>query len=178
MKKKRVLVVIDGSNLYYKLKDLKLKKLVEFNYAGLVKSLVNNKSSLKIKYYIGAVRTDTTKKSLKMFASQRKLLANLKKQKIEYFLGYLLKSDDTYHEKGVDVQMVVDMLKGAYKNEYDQFVLVSSDSDLMPAIEAAQNEGKEVVYIGFKHQPSYALLKSCKKSILLEKKDVERFVNG
>lgn len=171
-------MVIDGSNLYYKLKDLKLKKLVGFNYAGLIKSLVDNKSSLKIKYYIGAVRTDSTKKSLEMFANQRKLLANLKKQKIEYFLGYLLKSDGTYHEKGVDVQMVVDMLKGAYRNKYDQFILVSSDSDIVPAIEAVESEGKEVVYLGFKHQPSYALLKSCKKSILLEKKDVERFVNG
>ena len=176
--KKRVLVVIDGSNLYFKLKDLKFKKLVEFGYANLIKSLVDKKSSLKIKYYIGAVRTDSTKRSLKMFSNQRGLLANLKKQKIEYFLGYLLKSDGTFHEKGVDVQMVVDMLKGAYKNEYDQFLLVSSDSDIVPAIEAVEAEGKEVVYVGFKHQPSYAMLKSCKKSIPLEKKDLKRFANG
>ena len=174
--RKRVLVIIDGSNLYYKLKDLKIKKLVDYDYFSLVNSLLDKNTNLKIKYYIGAIRTDGSKKSLKMFGKQRKLLANLKKQNIVYSLGYLLKSGGKYHEKGVDVQMVVDMLKGAYKDKYDQFVLISSDSDLVPAIEAVQNENKEVVYVGFKHKPSYALLKSCKRSILLEKKEVEEFI--
>lgn len=178
MAKKRVLAIIDGSNLYFKLKDLKILKLVDYDYVGLVKSLRDKNTRLKIKYYIGAIRTDGSKKSLKMFRKQRKLLTNLKKQKIEYSLGYLLKSDGKYHEKGVDVQMVVDILKGAYKDEYDQVILISSDSDLMPAIEAAQEVDKEVVYVGFRHQPSYALLKTCKKSILLDKKDVEGFSNG
>jgi len=172
---KRVLVIIDGSNLYYKLKDLKMVKLVDYDYRGLVRSLSDKDAKLKIKYYIGAIRTDGSKKSLKMFGKQRRLLANLKKQKIDYSLGYLLKSDGKYHEKGVDVQMVVDMLKGAYKDKYDQTILISSDSDLMPAIEAVQEVGREVVYVGFKHQPSYALLKTCKKSTLLEKKDLEEF---
>ncbi|MCG2692059.1 NYN domain-containing protein [Microgenomates group bacterium] len=174
--RKRVLVIIDGSNLYYKLKDLKIKKLVDYDYFSLVNSLLDKNTNLKIKYYIGAIRTDGSKKSLKMFGKQRKLLANLKKQNIVYSLGYLLKSGGKYHEKGVDVQMVVDMLKGAYKDKYDQFVLISSDSDLVPAIEAVQNENKEVIYVGFKHKPSYALLKSCKRSILLEKKEVEEFI--
>lgn len=140
--KKRVLIIIDGSNLYYKLRDLKIKELVDYDYAGLVNSFLEKNIKSKVKYYIGAIRTDGSKKSLKMFRKQRKLLANLKKQKIEYFLGYLLKSGGKYHEKGVDVQMVVDMLKGAYKDEYDQFILVSSDSDLAPAIEATQVENQ------------------------------------
>ena len=173
--KRRILVIIDGSNLYFKLKDLKVLNLIDFNYAGLFKSLLDKNVNLKIKYYIGAIRTDGTKKSLAMFKEQRRLLANLKKQRIIYSLGYLLKSDGKYHEKGVDVQMVVDMLKGAYKNEYDQAVLVSSDSDLIPAIEAVQEVNRDVVYVGFKHQPSYALLKTCKRSILLDKNDIKEF---
>jgi len=159
---KRTLVIIDGSNLYFKLKDLQVKNLIDFNYDGLIKSLADKNANLKIRYYIGAIRTDGSKKSLKMFKEQRRLLANLKKQKIVYSLGYLLKSDGKYHEKGVDVQMVVDMLRGAYRKEFDQVILVSSDSDL-------------VIYIGFKHRPSYALLKTCKRSILLDKKDVKEF---
>lgn len=168
-------MIIDGSNLYFKLKSLHCKGLTDFNYAGFINSLVNQKSALKIKYYIGAIRTDGSKKSLEMFRQQRKLLANLKKQKIEYSLGYLLKSTGKFHEKGVDVQMAVDILRGAYKNEYDQVFIVSSDSDLIPAIEAAQASGKEAVYVGFKHQPSYALLKTCKRSILIDKNDIKEF---
>ena len=90
-------------------------------------------------------------------------------------MGYLLKSDSKFHEKGVDVQMAVDILRGAYRNEYDQVFIISSDSDLIPAIEEAQAFGKEVVYVGFKHQPSYALLKTCKRSILLDKIDLKDF---
>ncbi len=41
----------------------------------------------------------------------------------------------TYHEeKESDVQMAIDMLDLAYKNKYDKCILVSGDSDLMPAI--------------------------------------------
>ena len=169
------MVIIDGSNLYFKLKSLNCKGLTDFNYAGFIASLISQKTVLKMKYYIGAIRTDGSKKSLEMFRQQRKLLANLKKQKIEYSLGYLLKSGRKFSEKGVDVQMAVDILRGAYKNEYDQVFIISSDSDLIPAIEEAQISGKEVVYVGFKHQPSYALLKTCKRSILLDKNDIKEF---
>jgi len=47
----------------------------------------------------------------------------------------MLKTDEIYHEKGVDVLMAVDLLTGAYENLYDTTILVSSDTDLIPAIE-------------------------------------------
>ena len=111
-----------------------------------------------------------------MHASQQKLLVHLHNHDFRYSLGYLLKSNNRYHEKGVDVQMAVDILKGAYKNTYDHAFLLSSDTDLIPAIIEAQLEGKTVEYIGFFHNPSYALLKSCKQSRLLTHDDLLAFV--
>ena len=72
--------------------------------------------------------------------------------------------------------MAVDLLKGAYLNFYDKAFLVSSDSDLIPAILEIKSVGKKVVYVGFKHRPSYALMRNCSKSILLSKKDLLPFV--
>jgi len=53
------------------------------------------------------------------------LFAHLKKHHIKYSLGYLLKSDSRFHEKGVDVNMAVDMLVATYEKLYDHIVLIS-----------------------------------------------------
>jgi hypothetical protein len=38
-------------------------------------------------------------------------------------------------EKGIDVQLAVDMIRVAFEQKYDALVLFSSDTDLLPAIE-------------------------------------------
>ena len=45
-------------------------------------------------------------------------------------------------EKGVDVSLAVDMVEGAYNNEYDVCLLVSEDSDFVPALKAVKKMGK------------------------------------
>jgi len=177
MKKIRTVVIIDGSNLYFKIKSLKLNTKAKFDYSELVKYLTKTTSLKAVYYCIGKIRAEQKDvKARKLMAKQQALMTSLIKVGFIIRYGYLLKSNDRFHEKGVDVQMAVDILSGAYKNKYDHAYLISSDSDLIPAIEAAQVEGKEIIYVGFKHQPSYALLKSCKKSILLDKNDIERMI--
>jgi uncharacterized LabA/DUF88 family protein len=39
-------------------------------------------------------------------------------------------------EKGIDVAIAVDMMHLAFRGQYDAFVLFSSDTDLLPALEA------------------------------------------
>lgn len=169
-------MIIDGSNLYFKLKSLGLKKSIKFNYKAWVKQLTQGTTLVAVYYCVGKIRAKQDDvKARGMMASQQTFVTQLKKTGFTIQYGYLLKSDRKFHEKGVDVQMAVDILRGAYKDEYDQAFLISSDSDLIPAIEEAQIFGKEVVYVGFKHQPSYALLKTCKRSILLDKNDTKKF---
>ena len=79
-----------------------------------------------------------------MQANQQKLFTHLKKHHIFYSLGYLLKSGDKYHEKGVDVNIAVDILVATYENLSDHIILVSSDTDLLPAIRKAREKGKTV----------------------------------
>jgi uncharacterized LabA/DUF88 family protein len=53
-------------------------------------------------------------------------------------------------EKGIDVKLAIDLLMGAVEDRYDVAVLVSSDTDLVPAIEWARSQcRKRVEYVGF-----------------------------
>ncbi|MBL7078094.1 hypothetical protein ISS42_00335 [Candidatus Shapirobacteria bacterium] len=77
MNQKRCFVLIDGSNFYFKLKDLKLHNLLKFDFSGFAKILAGKDKIVKSIYHIGAVRTDGTKKASKMHADQQKLLSIL-----------------------------------------------------------------------------------------------------
>lgn len=78
MVKQRCIILIDGSNFYFKLKDLKLHYLLEFNFSGFTKYLAKDHKIVKSTYYIGAVKTDGTKKTQEIFNNQRRLFAHLK----------------------------------------------------------------------------------------------------
>lgn len=176
MKQQRCFILIDGSNFYFKLKDLKLHHLLNFNFSGFAKILTGKHTVIRCIYYVGAVKTDGTERTQEMFNNQRKLLAYLRKHKFIYSLGYLLKSNGRLREKGVDVNIAVDMLVATYENQCDRIILISSDTDLLPAIKKAREKGKIVEYIGFSHQPSLAMVANCTESRLLKKEDLESFI--
>ena len=97
MKQRRCLLLIDGSNFYFKLKDLKLHSLFDFNFSSFAKFLSKECHLVKSIYYIGKIRTDGTEKTKKLHSNQQRLFAHLKKNKYYYSLGYLLKSDGIFH---------------------------------------------------------------------------------
>ena len=47
-------------------------------------------------------------------------------------------------EKGIDVLLAVDVVRGAYMDEFDTAVVASADTDLVPALEEALRAGKRV----------------------------------
>ena len=53
-------------------------------------------------------------------------------------------------EKGIDVKMAVELIAGAIDNKYDTAIIVSSDTDLIPAIDWVRKRlKKRVEYVGF-----------------------------
>jgi len=174
----RALILIDGSNFYFKLKDLKLHNLLYFNFSKFAKFLARSRRIVGSKYYVGRVRQDGTPQSDKMLANQQKLFGSLKQHNFQYVLGYLLKNGGVYHEKGVDVHIAVDMLIASYENKADRIILVSSDTDLEPAIEKAKAKRKIVEYVGFSHKASVAMVRFCSESTLLKKEDLLPFIKS
>lgn len=173
---RRTLVLIDGSNFYFKLKKLGIANLARFDYRAFVAYLTTNTALQKATYYVGAVRQDGSTKSEVLLKNQQRLLAKLEQHDVRYSLGYLLKSGGMYHEKGVDVQMAVDMLIAAYERQVEVLVLVSSDTDLIPAITQVQKLGVSVLYVGFARQLSRALQRACAGSVALRPTTVQDFI--
>jgi len=172
MPSKRCIILIDGSNFYFKLKDLKLHNLLNFDFSSFALKLSQRDKIIHATYYIGKVRTDGTKRTNIIHANQQKLFEHLKKHNFNYSLGYLLKSDGKFHEKGVDVNIAVDILVASYENICDRIIIVSSDTDLLPAIKKAREKKKKVEYVGFSHMRSHAMINNCSKYTLLTKKDL------
>ncbi|MBI2590475.1 MAG: hypothetical protein HYW33_01145 [Candidatus Blackburnbacteria bacterium] len=74
---KRVIILIDGSNFYFKLKNLELHNLLDFNFSGFLKILVGeNREFVSATYYVGKVRTDGTERSRKLQSDQQKLFSH------------------------------------------------------------------------------------------------------
>ncbi len=51
-------------------------------------------------------------------------------------------------QKGVDVQIAVDLVEFSYKNVFDVVVLMSGDIDLLDSIKTAKSLGKHVIIFG------------------------------
>ena len=112
-----------------------------------------------------------------MVESQQKFLQKLQDSGITLERGRIV-YDHKPREKGIDVKMAIDIVLGVVNNEYDSVVLISSDTDLMPAIKYVQSKGKKIEYVGFSHRFSNALLNSANEKRLLASSDVQSFCFG
>lgn len=177
MSKERVIVYVDGSNFFYYCKELSIPSHPHFDFEKFISFLVNDRTLISKNYYIGGVRAkpnDT--KAMKMMQKQMSFFSYLKKHQWKISKGYLLKVDNRHHEKGVDVKLALDMVLNAVDNLCDTAILVSSDTDLLPAVVQTQERSKQVEYIGFSHQPSLAMVSKCRIRRLLTARDLRGFV--
>lgn len=177
--KERVIIFLDGSNFYHRLKDSELdfKQLLNFDYQKFAKWLVYDRHIIACIYYVGLVRKELNNpKSEELVRNQQKLFARLQNQGWLLKTGYMLKHDKDYKEKGVDVKLAIDILDMAYQDKYDTAVIVSSDTDLIPGIIRAKELGKKIEYIGFAHRPSFAIQRYANLSRLLVKHELEQFL--
>lgn len=179
-KKERVLVVIDGSNTYFKIRNTYAEKMdhLNFRYDKLITQLFDGKTVLDIRYYVGKIKVakkqKASPKSEELRRAQQKLFATLEKQGIKVVHGFLLENNGTYKEKGVDVRMAVDIVSGAFYNTYDKLYVVSSDTDLIPAIHITQGKKKVVTYVGFSMKPSVALTDECDEIRVISAQDIKK----
>ena len=172
----RVAIFIDGGNFYRRIRhDNLIPKGTKFDYNKFSNFLARERIVISKSYYIGIVRNhDSTAKSQKMVESQQKLLSNIMKAGYEIKRGRIV-YDNKIREKGVDVQIAIDLVIGAVENNYDVAIIVSSDTDLIPAIKYVRSKGKRVEYIGFAQSPSLGMIKESDDRILLIKEQIEDF---
>ena len=138
----RVMVFIDGSNLYYALRDVCGRHDIDF--AEFVKKLVGARNLVRTYYYNGSQSEAGPSKEMEGFLGYLYSVPYL-----EVKLGVSRRRGAQMVEKGVDVMLATDIVVHAMRDNYDTAIVVSGDADFYPALEAARTAGKHIEVIAF-----------------------------
>ena len=178
-KKDRVAIYFDGNNTYNKLKVFGLpERTKRFSFANFTEHLLGERKLISKRYYVGIVKNhDNSEKGDSRVKSQQRFLDGLRTDGFDVKPGKIMydgKGD--IREKGVDVKLAVDLVIGAADNLYDIAIVVSSDTDLIPAIKYVRGGKKKIVeYVGFAGMPSIGLIKECNSQRLFSREDLLPF---
>ena len=144
----RVAIFIDGAYLDFVLKDEFQDARV--NYEALSKHLAGDSDILRTYYYHCPAYQGNppTKEQSERYATQRKFFAALEDiPRYTVRLGRLayrgndLSGHPKYEQKRVDILLGVDLVQLAAKQAIQEAILVAGDSDFIPAVVAAKQEG-------------------------------------
>lgn len=176
-KMERVAIYFDGSNTYNKLKTLGLpEEGHRFDFSAFVAHIVSGRDLISKRYYVGIVRNhDHSEKSETLVRKQQQFLETLRSASFEIKPGRIMYDGGRIREKGVDVKLAVDLVIGAADDLYDTAMIVSSDTDLIPAIRYVRYKKKNVEYVGFAGVPSLGMIKECSSQRLFAKEDLVPF---
>lgn len=156
----RTIVYVDGFNLYYgAVKNTPYKWL---NLDRYFTRLRPGDDIVSVKYFTAEIVGGTKPnqvvflKALSTLPRVQIILGRFKNKRIKcavamcQSLNPLDRFFEKPEEKRTDVNIAVNMLDDAYQNLCDQFVLVSGDSDLVPAVRMIRDrfpDKKVIVYI-------------------------------
>lgn len=153
-------VYIDGSNFYHYLKDeeISFPKGAKFDFKKFVEYLIGNRTCISKRYYTGIFRNiDGTERSKELVMGQQKFLSKIENDGFKVKGGKILYDGDRPREKGTDVKIATDIIIGAVDDIYDTAIIISSDTDLIPAIKYSKYKKKKIEYVGFSHAPSFGM---------------------
>ena len=153
--KQRVIVYIDGFNFSFGLKsNTKWKKYYWLDVVKLFEMFMRpNQELVAVKYF--SAKPDDIDQSLRQNAFFQ---ANRENPKFKLILGKYLKKSitcfrcgniiHTHEEKETDVRIATQIVADAYQKNCDISIVVSADSDMIPAIELA-TEARQKVFVYF-----------------------------
>lgn len=202
--KERVNLYIDGGNFYHLvLKKLGIGEL-SFDFEGFASFLAGGRDIVPMgkRIYVGTVRErEGDDRSKEAMSRQRKFFSELAKTQWEIKTSKLrirreeIRIDDRVddyerlrklgihsivvekpREKGIDVKLATDLIAGAVDGKYDTAIVVSSDADLIPAIDwVRMRRHVKVEYIGFSIPDAKDITKSTRPLLsLMNRTDVQR----
>lgn len=166
----RVMVFIDGSNLYHSLKSF--VKRTDIDIGKMCKKIIDKRHLVRIYYYNAKVGM---KEEPTRYRDQQTFFASVNAiPYCELRLGRLVYHNwpnSPPYEKGVDIQLATDMLTHGFKDNYDVAVLVAGDNDFVGALQAVKDNGKHVEVALFgKERTSYRLRMVSDKVITINSK--------
>jgi uncharacterized LabA/DUF88 family protein len=139
----RVMIFIDGSNLYHSLKG-HLKR-TDIHIGKFCNKLLEKRRLVRIYYYNAVVGQ---RQEPERYRSQQAFFASVRAiPYCELRLGRLVYINWPHvppYEKGIDIMLTTDFLTHSFKDNYDIGILVAGDSDYVGAVQAVKDNGKNV----------------------------------
>ncbi len=163
----RVMVFLDGSNIYHGLKAYNqahghdMGHGVRIDYEKLARVLTAGRD-LRRAYFYGSYAQEGDP-SWSFFETLS--YGNFKVRAFP-----LRAVAQTYVEKGVDMNITLDMMLHAARQHVDTVILVSGSSDYLPLLEAVQDMGIRVEVAAFRESTSPRLIKGADRYINIEHK--------
>lgn len=141
----RIAVFIDGFNLFHALDDNRcFHKFKWLNLAKLSQCFVRSDDEIKEIFYFTAYASW----SLQKVEKHKIYVRALELEGVKPVFGEFRRKDkscpkcrksySTFEEKRTDVNIAIKLFQGAINDLYDTALIVSGDSDLIPAIEAVK----------------------------------------
>jgi uncharacterized LabA/DUF88 family protein len=155
----RTIVYIDGLNLYYgAVRDTPSLKWL--NIEQLCRRLRPHDDLVSVKYFSALVAGPTRPnqeiylRALETLPTVKVILGRFKERKTKCGVSGCAHTGSRWfqvpEEKRTDVNIAVTMVDDAYQNACDQSVLISGDSDLVPAVATVRSrfpEKKIILYV-------------------------------
>ena len=189
-------VYIDGQNFMYKAAEVLIEsgrisskdELTKLDIRGLIENIAGE--GVGISYFGAKVRVrndlggEIAEKTTRFSDVSRRIRNTLQSQKISFNESGKLKVRDSdkchncnhqdyrLQEKGVDVGIAVDMVEKALTNTVNEHVLVSSDTDLIPAIKIIKASGSSVVYVGFSNKTTNAIIAKADRTEIIRHQEI------
>ena len=145
MRTERVIAYIDGYNLYFGLLDARLQTSRWLDLHGVCTALLKPRQRLElVRYFTTSVRNDpATARRQAIFIDALRARGG-----VEIDFGLFLSKPVTCRkcntqwtkdeEKRTDVNIAVRLLNDAYDDRFDMAMVISGDSDLVPAVESVR----------------------------------------
>ncbi|MEK7462691.1 MAG: NYN domain-containing protein [Patescibacteria group bacterium] len=200
----KIQIFIDGGNFYHlTLKKMGLTE-TEFDFEAFAEHIAGDRQIVDSgkRYYVGTVRErEGDPHSKNNMARQTTLFSSLIKNQWQLKTSKLREREEKLsidsrvqdhesirklgihevrytknREKGIDVKLVVDLFIGALDDRYDTAVIISSDTDLVPAIDSIRMRfKKKIEYVGFSIEDPRDRKNDTKPTLsMISKTDIQR----
>lgn len=194
-------VFIDGENLRHRLVSVLLHSKnigdSEDYFRADVRALVTkalgglNRPPEQISYYTTRIRQPEFEVPERLHdqitgiqESHRRWIAELTNQGVRVVKAGLLKVKENapcHHcgrrtmvlqEKGVDVRMATEMVMAAIHDDVDAIVVMSSDADMIPALEVIKRSDTKIIYLCFEDELNQAVSMVSDQTVTYSRQDV------
>lgn len=193
-----MIIYIDGQNFLYKVAERLAnanlisdkQEICSLDIRWLLEKYFPNEE-LKIRYY--GVKKIYHSKGL---SEEMELKASRFSDNLRRFRNYLNKDGVTYmpkgslkarmtepckrcghvdykfQEKGVDVGIAIDLVSDVLSYGVSNIALLSSDTDLLPALQVIKNKKVRITYVSFSEQTTISLAKIADSHVIFDDKDI------